>query len=79
MNKRFEQLKRKAVRTADTSHIDFDNLSHTDIQILGDIAVEKKLAELIVRKCIDIAKRADNSQPMEYSYIEIAKYFGVEE
>jgi hypothetical protein len=52
MNERFEQLKRRAVAEADTSHIDFDNMSHTEIQMLGDIAVEKKFAELIVRECL---------------------------
>ena len=52
MNERFEELKRRAVAEADTSHIDFDNMSHTEIQMLGDIAVEEKFAELIVRECI---------------------------
>ena len=51
MNERFEQLKRRAVAEADTSHIDFDNMSHSEIQMLGDIAVEEKFAELIVREC----------------------------
>ena len=59
MNERFEQLKRRAVAEADTSHIDFDNMSHTDIQILGDIAVEKKFAELIVKECMNIAYEYD--------------------
>jgi hypothetical protein len=51
MNERFEELKRRAVAEADTSHIDFDKMSHAEIQMLGDIAVEKKFAELIVREC----------------------------
>lgn len=38
---------------------------------------KEKFAELIVQECIDIAKRADNTQPMEYAYIEIAKHFGI--
>ena len=54
MNERFEELKIRAVREDDTSHIDFDNLSHTDIQILGDIAVERKFSELIVRECAEL-------------------------
>jgi hypothetical protein len=53
MNERFVELKRRAVAEADTSHIDFDNMSHTEIQMLGDIATEKKFAELIVRECCD--------------------------
>lgn len=56
MNERFEELKRRAVAEADTSHIDFDNMSHPEIQMLGDIAVERKFAELIVRECIRIGQ-----------------------
>ena len=54
MNERLQELKRQAVAEADVTHIDFDNLSHTDIQILGDQAVEKKFAELIVKDCRDM-------------------------
>lgn len=62
MNERFEELKRRAVAEADTSHIDFVNMSHTEIQMLGDIAVEKKFAELIVWDCIEVCNsRAGNS------------------
>ena len=60
MNERFEELKRRAVAETDTSHIDFDNMSHTEIQMLGDIAVERKFAELIVQEC---AKLVDDHDP----------------
>lgn len=56
MNERFEELKRRAVAEADTSHIDFDNMTHTEIQMLGDIAVERKFAELIVQECVFISR-----------------------
>ncbi len=82
MNERFEQLKRRAVAEADTSHIDFDNMSPTDIRMLGDIAVEKKFAELIVRECIDIVspyairmENFDGGHPVT----DLKKHFGVEE
>jgi hypothetical protein len=75
MNERFEELKRRAVAEADTSHIDFDNMSHTEIQMLGDIAVEEKFAELIVRECANVA--ADHEALDIYE--EIREHFGVEE
>ena len=75
MNKRFEELKRKAVAEADTGHIDFDNMGHTEIQMLGDIAVEKKFAELIVKEC---AKRSEELGQPEIG-LGILKHFGVEE
>lgn len=53
MNERIRELKRRAVAEADTNHIDFDNMSPTDIRILGDIAVEEKFAQLIVQECCD--------------------------
>jgi hypothetical protein len=80
MNERFEELKRRAVAEADTGHIDFDNLSHTDIQILGDIAVEKKFAELIVRECMDIAYEYDAPKMSGPGMIiagRIEQHFGV--
>ena len=75
MNERIEELKRRAVAEADTSHIDFNNLSHTDIQILGDIAVEKKFAELIVKECAGIMANAGDFE----AAAEIELHFGVEE
>jgi hypothetical protein len=87
MNERFEELKRRAVAEADTSHIDFDNMSHSEIQMLGDIAVEEKFAELIVRECLNIAANADMTElegpdPEDVLYVackQIKKHFGVEE
>ena len=77
MNERFEQLKRRAVAEADTSHIDFDNMSHTEIQILGDIAVEQKFAELIVKETLQVARAGiEFGDGMEDA---VYKYFGVEE
>lgn len=89
MNERFEELKRRAVAEADTSHIDFDNMSHTEIQMLGDIAVEKKFAELIVRECCEVLvaemNRLDGldrfvaAQTMDTAQVLIKRHFGVEE
>ena len=88
MNERFEELKRRAVAEANTSHIDFDNLSHTDIQILGDIAVEKKFAELIVAECADIAYKTSWDDLVHgygqaaiplHLHNTIKQHFGVEE
>ena len=82
MNERFEQLKRRAVAEADTSHIDFDNMSHTEIQMLGDIAVEKKFAELIVKECVKIAYQNDIAKFTRDGYtigLAIEQHFGVEE
>lgn len=76
MNERFEQLKRRAVAEADTSHIDFDKMSHTEIQMLGDIAVEKKFAELIVRECVFISRT--NTDGFSASR-RMGEHFGVEE
>ena len=88
MNERLEQLKRRAVAEADTSHIDFDNMSHSEIQMLGDIAVEKKFAELIVQECVEVcggiaAVRAGyndvDGRDTAYSCGDIIKeHFGIE-
>lgn len=90
MNERFEELKRRAVAEADTSHIDFDNMSHTEIQMLGDIAVERKFAELIVLECVsaitddDLAKECGTflmdsyAKGIRYSAEVIKEHFGVE-
>lgn len=78
MNERFEELKRRAVAEADTSHIDFDNMSHTEIQMLGDIAVEKKFAELVVRECADVGSKCSLAHPEAIRY-QIKKHFGVKE
>ena len=82
MNERFEELKRRAVAEADTSHIDFDNMSHTEIQMLGDIAVEKKFAELIVRECVTRLEQHHpfTKDPEAYLYAIslIEEHFGVE-
>ena len=77
MNERLEQLKRRAVAEADTSHIDFDNMSHSEIQMLGDIAVEKKFAELIVKECAEVARL--NTRIDSKLYLIIKQHFGVEE
>ena len=89
MNETFEKLKLRAVREADTTHIDFDNLSHTDIQILGDAAVEKKLVELVVWEWIGCCESviSDPVRDSIYSWLEsgtqciaeIKHHFGVEE
>ena len=91
MNERFEELKRRAVAEADTSHIDFDNMSHTEIQMLGDIAVEEKFAQLIVRECAaaitddELAKDCGTflmdswAKGMRYSAHLIKEHFGVKE
>jgi len=82
MNERFEELKRRAVAEADTSHIDFDNMSHTEIQMLGDIAVEEKFAELIVRECAKVLEiQGSNTGHEQYHYGAslIEEHFGVEE
>ena len=83
MNERFEQLKRRAVAEADTSHIDFDNMSHTEIQMLGDIAVEKKFAELIVGECAKIAHNRQYKHSPAHTVGDCAQaikeHFGVEE
>ena len=87
MNERFEQLKRRAVAEADTSHIDFDNMSHSEIQMLGDIAVERKFAELIVFECtkavMDGTKEGDHyAQKIEEHFDNSTDgilHFGVEE
>jgi hypothetical protein len=82
MNQTFDKLKLRAVREADVSHIDFDNLSHTDIQILGDAAVEKKLVELVVQECAKIAYQHDIAKFTKDGFTigqEIEKHFGVEE
>lgn len=76
MNERFEQLKRRAVAEADTSHIDFDNMSHTEIQMLGDIAVEKKFSELIVRECVFISRTSTDGFSAGR---RMEEHFGVEE
>jgi hypothetical protein len=82
MNERFEQLKRRAVAEADTSHIDFDNMSHTEIQMLGDIAVEQKFAELIVRECMAMCKtgvgNADYNTGRLHCLENIKEHFGIE-
>ena len=85
MNETFEKLKLRAIREADVSHIDFDNLSHTDIRILGDAAVEKKLVELIVRECIKICDKVyeqnDNVKIQAgatFCREDIKEHFGVE-
>ena len=81
MNERFEELKRRAVAEADTSHIDFDNLSHTDIQILGDIAVEKKFAELIVLDCIEVCNsrvgNSDYNTGRMHCVSDLKEHFGI--
>ena len=79
MNERFEQLKRRAVAEADTSHIDFDNMSHSEIQMLGDIAVERKFAELIVRECAYVANAGIDPAESHLIGNDILKHFGVEE
>ena len=86
MNERFEELRRRASAEADISHIDFDNMSHTEMQMLGDIAVEKKLAELIVSECIEVCRAQATYDPIVLPYkpseqfmTAIKKHFGVEE
>jgi len=84
MNERFEELKRRAVAEADTSHIDFDNMSHTEIQMLGDIAVERKFAELIVRECAKVLTQhgayfSGDGEPYHYAASLIEAHFGVRE
>ena len=83
MNERFEELKRRAVAEADTSHIDFDNMSHTEIQMLGDIAVEEKFAELIVRECMEQLNISNVptsiSAGLNLGRVAIKEHFGVEE
>ena len=81
MNKRFEELKRKAVAEADTGHIDFDNMGHTEIQMLGDIAVEKKFAQLIVEECAGIYDKIDNGNlhmGTDDYLLALQKHFGGE-
>ena len=88
MNERFEELKRRAVAEADTSHIDFDNMSHTEIQMLGDIAVEEKFAQLIVRECIakvEMRKKfaIEDEHIVDHAFdllvYDLESHFGVEE
>ena len=80
MNETFDKLKLRAVREADVSHIDFDNLSHTDIQILGDAAVEKKLVELVVQECakaiINDVRLDDVRSAANGCVVTIKKHFG---
>lgn len=88
MNERFKQLKRKAVAEADTSHIDYEFMSHDEIQVLEGIAVEKAFAELIVRECSELSVNSqyDNTKSEYYEgfnealiYVgnKIKKHFGV--
>ena len=80
MNETFEELKLRAVREADVRHIDFYNLNHTEIQILGDAAVEKKLVELVVQECVKIAYQHDIAKFTKDGFAigqEIEKHFGV--
>lgn len=86
MNERFEELKIRAVREADTSHIDFDNMSHNEIQMLGDIAVEQKFAELIVQECAKLQHKnvvvggvSEYNKGRRTLAEDILKHFGVEE
>jgi len=85
MNQKFEELKLRAVREANVEHIAFDNMSQTDIRILGDIAVEEKFAELIVRECMDVVLDKDGKEWAGYVHVcceesagMIKKHFGVE-
>jgi hypothetical protein len=84
MNERLQELKRRAVAEADTSHIDFDNMGHTEIQMLVDIATEKKFAELIVRECawfmeINTKVNDDGAVVDAPDAQQMLEHFGVEE
>lgn len=78
MNKRINQLAAKAWKEvyAETAIVGSENPAPSIDEV---VMFEKKFAELIIRKCIAISKRADTVQPMTYTSIEISKHFGIEE
>jgi hypothetical protein len=78
MNERIQELLKQAAKLANTEY-------NKDFDRKFDMIVAEKLAELIVRECVDIAIQVDKNPYLEDHYHarqiikNINKHFGVEE